>query len=78
MKTKLTDLNDHLFETIESLKEDGLSTEDLDKEIKRAYAVNVIAKTIIENANLQIEAIKLIKDGDAMPESFNGLLELKR
>ena len=58
MKTTLNDLNSYLFESLDRLTNDDLSTEDLEKEIKRSEAVQKVAKTIIDNGNLALEAKK--------------------
>lgn len=47
MKNSLCDLNDHLFMCLEGLMNDELSEKEMDKQIKRAQAVNNIAKSII-------------------------------
>lgn len=38
-KNKLSDLNDHLFMTLERLGEEDLSNEELEKEIERSKAI---------------------------------------
>ena len=58
MKNTLTDLNNYLFEAIERLNDDGLDDEGLEKEIKRSEAVQKVAKTIIENGSLALQAKK--------------------
>ena len=58
MKKKLTDLNNHLFESIERLLDDDLTPEQLEQEIKRSDAVQKVAKVIIENGNLALQAQK--------------------
>jgi len=58
MKNTLTDLNDYLFEAIERLTDDSLDNEGLEKEIKRSEAVQKVAKTIIENGALALQAKK--------------------
>lgn len=58
MKNTLTDLNDFLFEAIESLQNYEMTEEELEKEIKRSEAVTKVAGTIINNASLQLQAIK--------------------
>ena len=57
MKNTLTDLNNYLFESIERLNDD-LDEAQLDKEIKRSEAVQKIAKTIIDNSALALQAKK--------------------
>lgn len=59
MKNSLCDLNDHLFSCLEGLMNDELDDKKLNQEIKKAQAVNNIAKTIIQNGRTQIEAMKL-------------------
>lgn len=58
MKNTLNDLNNYLFEAIERLNDDELNEDQLEKEIKRSDAVQKIAKTIIENGSLALQAKK--------------------
>lgn len=58
MKNTISDLNNYLFESIERLNDDSLSDEDLEKEIKRSEAVQKVAKTIIDNGALALQAKK--------------------
>lgn len=58
MKNTLSDLNNYLFESIERLNDDSLSEEDLEKEIKRSEAIQKVAKTIIDNGSLALQAKK--------------------
>lgn len=58
MKNTLTDLNNYLFESIERLNDDSLDEVALDKEIKRSEAIQGVAKTIIENGRLALQAKK--------------------
>ena len=58
MKNTLADLNNALFEQIERLQDDSLGPEELDREIKRSESVTKVAKTIIENGALALQAKK--------------------
>lgn len=58
MKNTLTDLNNYLFESIERLMDDELSDEQLEREIKRSESVQKVAKTIIDNGSLALQAKK--------------------
>lgn len=58
MKNTLADLNNYLFEQIERLQADDLGPEELDREIKRSESVTKVAKTIIENGALALQAKK--------------------
>lgn len=62
MKNKLTDLNDHLFAQLERLSDEGLSAEDIAKEVTRAQAVVSVADVIVANADIQLKAVKLAAD----------------
>lgn len=58
MRNTLNDLNNYLFEQIERLNDDELSEDQLEKEIKRSEAVQKVARTIIENGQLALNAKK--------------------
>lgn len=54
-KNKINDLRDHLFETIEALK-------DTEKpmELARAHMISEVAQTIINSAKVEIELVKAV------------------
>ncbi len=62
MRNKLNDLNNHLFEQMERLNDDDLSSEELEREIKRAKAMSSIASNIVSNAALALEAQQYIDE----------------
>lgn len=70
MKNQLTDLNNHLFVQLERLGDEDLDGEKLKQEIERSKAVTKVAESVVNNAALQLEALKLkaeyqgLKDGD--------------
>ena len=55
MKNKITDLRNHLFETIEALKDP-----DKPMEVQRARAIYETAQTIIETGKLELQFIDLV------------------
>lgn len=58
MKNTLSDLNNYLFEQIERINDDDLDDEAFEKEIRRTEAITKVAGTIINNAQVQIQALK--------------------
>jgi len=52
-KNKIEDLRDHLFETIEALKD-----QDKPMELDRAKAISDVAQTIINSAKVEVEMLK--------------------
>lgn len=58
MKNTLTDLNNYLFESIERLNDDTMTDEQLEKEIRRSDAIQKVAKNIIDNGSLALQAKK--------------------
>jgi hypothetical protein len=64
MKNRLADLYNHLFETIETLKE--TKPVALETEIKRATAVRMTADTLVEAAKLELSMRKMERN---LPQS---------
>ena len=58
----MTDLNNHLFEQLTRLNDEKLKGAKLEEEIERSKAVTSVAKEIISNGKLVLEA--KIKVGD--------------
>ena len=56
MKNGLIDLQNHLFEMIETLNDNDLKGEKLNQEINRAMAINELAKTAVQNGLLMVKA----------------------
>jgi hypothetical protein len=62
MKNKITHLRNHLFETIEALKDP-----DHPMEVQRAKAIYETARTIIESGKLELQFIELVGKGEDSP-----------
>ena len=58
MKNKFVDLNDHLFAQIERLSDEDLIDDGLKEEITRSKAIANVAKEIINNGKLMLDARK--------------------
>jgi hypothetical protein len=76
MKNRLTDLNDHLFTQLERLSEEGLSGDKLADEITRAAAMVQVADKIVDNARLQLDAVKLVAGNTAVFSKLPPMLGL--
>ena len=58
MKNTLGDLNNHLFMQLERLNDEDLKGDKLTEEIERSKAITNVAKEIIANANIVLQARK--------------------
>lgn len=58
MKNTLGDLNNYLFETLERLMDDGMTEEEMEREVKRSKAVTNVAKAVIHSGELALKAQK--------------------
>lgn len=54
MKNKIQDLRDHLFETLEALKDS-----DNPMELERAKAIADVAQVVINSAKVEVEFMKI-------------------
>ena len=59
-KSRLTDLNNHLFAQLERLNDEDLNGEKLTEEIERSRAITVVSREIIANGNLVLQARKAV------------------
>ncbi len=73
-KNKITDLRDHLFETIEQLKD-----VENPMDIERAKAIANVAKVIVESAKVEVKFLEAIGQeahtdfmAPALPPASNG------
>ena len=58
-KSKMSDLNDHLFAQMERLSSGGLTPEQIEVEAKRAEAMVSVADRITDSAKTQLQAARL-------------------
>lgn len=58
VRNTLGDLNNHLFAQLERLGDEDLGGDKLLEEIARSKAISEIAKNVIENANVVLQAQK--------------------
>lgn len=78
MKIKLTDLNEHLFEQLERLNDEDLKGDALTEEIERSKAITSVAREIVSNAQLILDAHKLLMDPELVGKTLPTLLTDKK
>lgn len=66
MKNRMSDLRNHLFETLEQLKD-----KDQPLDLARAQAISEVAQTIINSAKVEVEVMKAL-GSDALRSDFFG------
>lgn len=72
MKNKMSDLRNHLFETLEQLKD-----KDAPMDLARAQTISDVAQTIINSAKVEVDLMKVI-DSSAPRSDFFGPQEERR
>lgn len=73
MKNKSIDLRNHLFEALERLQDDELTTEQLQREIERSQAITQVAHGIIGLAKVEVLYYRtMMRAGNAVdtPQPF--------
>lgn len=58
MKNTLSDLNNYLFEQLERLNDDSISTEQLDRELRKTDSIVRVADKIIQNGELAFRTMQ--------------------
>ena len=75
MKNKLIDLNNHLFSQIERLSEEGLDEDEIKKEVQRSNSMANLAKQVIANAKLALDAEKFKHGGLPINANLPAMIE---
>ena len=60
--TKLSDLNDHLFEQLKRLSDPNLDAEAIEREVKRADAIVDVSDKVPHIADTSLKAAKLFAE----------------
>lgn len=58
MKNTLTDLNNYLFEQIERINDDSLTTEELERELRKTDSIVKLSEKIIDNGELAFKTMQ--------------------
>ena len=77
MKNNLADLNNHLFSTLETLEDDEMTDERLEKELKKAQAICSISSQILKIASVQVSAIKTAEQYGLLNKDMPALIATK-
>ena len=83
MRNTLGDLNNYLFETLERLLSDDMTSEEMEREISRSKAVTAVAETVIHNGELALKTMQHLneyaygKDGDKSLAPVPAMLEVR-
>ena len=75
MRNTLGDLNNHLFAQLERLTDEGISDEQLEKEMNRSREVTRLASQIISNGQLVLKAKEFVDDQmgqEILPKMLEG------
>ena len=62
MRNTLGDLNNHLFAQLERLGDEDVKGAELKEEMERAKSISIVAKQIIDNASIVLQAKKATQD----------------
>ena len=75
IKNTLGDLNGYLFEQLERLNDEDMDEDTLKTELRRSKAVDEVAKQIIENGKLVLDAQKFVDKRNDAENELPKLLE---
>lgn len=71
-RNTLSDLNNHLFATLERLGDESLDAEQMKMEIERAKAIKDVAGAVVSNSRLMLNAMEFRSqygdDGGSIPK----------
>lgn len=75
-KNTLNDLNNHLFAQLERLGDEDLIGDELKEELERSRAISDIARNVVSNGNLILQAHKFkdtkVDSNNSLPEILEG------
>lgn len=77
MKNKLSDLNSYLFYCLDALSNDDLKGEELKNEINRSTAIAGVAREIVRNGSLMLNAVKVKNEYALIDEDVPDILTIE-
>ena len=75
MKNKMSDVRNHLVAMMERLSEEDLSADAVAKEVEKAKALSGLAKEYTSNVKLELDARRLVAEGDIHRNDLPPVLE---
>ncbi|HDF8138302.1 TPA: hypothetical protein PEU70_001085, partial [Staphylococcus aureus] len=77
-KNTLVDLNNHLFAQLERLNDEEIKGDELQEELQRAKVISDVARSIVKNGNLILQAHKFKDESLDLNNQLPEMLENKK
>ncbi|CAC7600927.1 TPA: hypothetical protein ACOM78_001887 [Staphylococcus aureus] len=77
-KNTLVDLNNHLFVQLERLNDEEIKGDELQEELQRAKVISDVARSIVKNGNLILQAHKFKDESLDLNNQLPEMLENKK
>lgn len=77
-KNTLVDLNNHLFAQLERLNDEEIKGDELQEELQRAKVISDVARSIVKNGNLVLQAHKFKDESLDLNNQLPEMLENKK
>lgn len=77
-KNTLVDLNNHLFAQLERLNDEEIKGDELQEELQRAKVISDVARSIVKNGNLILQAQKFKDESLDLNNQLPEMLENKK
>lgn len=76
-RNKMTDLNDHIFASLERLNDEGLNKEQIESETSKAKSIANLAGVAVKNFKVMLEVSKTIQKGQHTDNTLHKLIGVK-
>ncbi|MCG5734967.1 hypothetical protein PCM10_07545 [Staphylococcus aureus] len=77
-KNTLVDLNNYLFAQLERLNDEEIKGDELQEELQRAKVISDVARSIVKNGNLILQAHKFKDESLDLNNQLPEMLENKK
>jgi hypothetical protein len=72
-RNKMEDLRNHLFEAMERINDDELTSEQVENEVRKSRVLSSLSTSIIDSAKLEIDFLKATEQDTSQTQLFKGL-----